>query len=137
MSKAADCQILALDVGSKRIGVARASQQVRLVEELAVLPVDDHELERLEELFERWRPAVLVVGLPLDKTGTEGRQATAVKQWVKIMLKRTAFTGRLVWQDETLSSHAAKERTGGIGPVDDVAAAVILEDYLADRSRGI
>ncbi|MYB40223.1 Holliday junction resolvase RuvX [Candidatus Saccharibacteria bacterium] len=125
----ADCQLLALDVGAKRIGVARASAGARLVEPLQIIAADGSEFDRLVELFAAYEPAALIVGLPFDAAGEEGRQAAAVKQWVKIMVETTGFDGAVIYQDETLSSRAAKDLAVS-GPVDDLAAAVILEDYL-------
>ena len=129
----ADSQLLALDVGAKRIGVARAGVRARLVEPLRIIKADGTEFARLGELFADVGPAVLVVGLPYDAAGEEGQQAAAIKRWVKIMIDETGFAGDVVYQDETLSSHAAAKPAGG-GPADDLAAAVILEDYL-DRSE--
>ena len=84
-------------------------------------------------MFASYEPAALIIGLPFDAEGEEGRQAGTVKQWVKIMIEATGFTGAVIYQDETLSSRAAKDLVVS-GPVDDLAAAVILEDYL-DRQE--
>ena len=124
-------EILALDVGERRIGVARAQSQARLVEPLEVVAAGKGiEFERLSQLFSYWQPALIVVGLPLNKEGSVGQQATIIRNWVKKMQTRIGFEGSIVYQDETLSSHQARQETSVEGPVDDLAAGILLEDYL-------
>ncbi len=126
-----DYEILALDVGERRIGVARAQSRARLVEPLEVMAAGKGvEFERLAQLLSYWQPALIVVGLPLDKDGSVGQQAVIIRNWVKKMLAKTGFKGRIVYQDETLSTHQARQEAVVKGPVDDLAAGILLEDYL-------
>ena len=126
-----DYEILALDVGERRIGVARAQSRARLVEPLEVMAAGKGvEFERLAQLLSYWQPALIVVGLPLDKDGSVGQQAVIIRKWVKKMLAQTGFEGRIVYQDETLSTHQARQEAVVEGPVDDLAAGILLEDYL-------
>lgn len=126
-------QILALDVGQKRIGVARAQSQTRLAEALEVVEAgEEREFADLQRLIDAWQPAVLVVGLPLGNRGQETAQTLWTKAWVELFLSRVDFKGRLVYQDEFLSTRAARERRPlkDRGAVDDLAACIILDDYL-------
>ena len=127
-------QILALDIGEKRIGVARAQSQARLTEALAVIEVDGRsEYEKLTQLLNQYQPAVLVVGLPLNLAGQPTLQTKFVQDWVSAFLEKVAFQGRLVYQDETLSTQVvldAAEKTKAKCQLDSQAARVILEDYL-------
>ena len=126
-----DYEILALDVGERRIGVARAQSRARLVEPLEVMAAGKGvEFQRLAQLLSYWQPALIVVGLPLDKDGSVGQQAVIIRKWVKKMLAQTGFEGRIVYQDETLSTHQARQEAVAEGPVDDLAAGILLEDYL-------
>ena len=124
-------EILALDVGERRIGVARAQSQARLVEPLEIVTAGKSaEFTRLKILLARWRPAIIVIGLPISESGSESRQATAIRAWTKEMTVCTGFAGQIVYQDETLSSREARSRAGRPGAVDDLAAGILLEDYL-------
>ena len=126
-----DYEILALDVGERRIGVARAQSRARLVEPLEVMAAGKGvEFQRLAQLLSYWQPALIVVGLPLDKDGSVGQQAVIIRKWVKKMLAQTGFEGRIVYQDETLSTHQARQEAVVEGSVDDLAAGILLEDYL-------
>ena len=130
-SSAASYEILALDVGERRIGVARAQSRARLVEPLEIIAAGKGvEFARLEALLARWRPAIVVIGLPISEAGSESRQAMAIRAWTKGMAARTSFAGQIVYQDETLSSREARRRSGRPGAVDDLAAGILLEDYL-------
>ena len=130
-SPSGDYEILALDVGERRIGVARAQSRARLVEPLEIITAGKGvEFARLEALLAYWRPPVIVVGLPISEAGSESRQAIAIRVWTKEMVVRIGFAGQIVYQDETLSSREARSRTGRTGAVDDLAAGILLEDYL-------
>ena len=127
-------QILALDIGQKRIGVARAQSVARLVEPLVIINTEDgKEFLSLKELLIEWQPEILVIGLPFNKSGNRGKQAKSIEEWVAIMLKKTGFEGCIIYQDETLSSQAAQISSGKSRFIDDLAACVILEDYLNDN----
>ena len=127
-------QILALDVGQKRIGVARAQSQARLAEALEVIEAgEEREFDDLQRLIDVWQPAVLVVGLPLGHQGQATAQTLWTKAWTELFLSRVDFKGRLVYQDEFLSTRAAREQKPlrkDRKAVDDLAACVILDDYL-------
>ena len=130
---------VALDVGSKTIGVAVASVDARLptpqfiVARQSVARDVAELIERLDDVAE-W-----VVGLPYLPSGDEGRSAKLARQ---IGVALGEATGLPVhYQDETLSSVEAEERLREAGHrsraikglIDSWAAAVILEDWLNER----
>lgn len=124
---------LGLDIGEKRIGVARVNMIARVPEPLATLANDDSFAVRLEQLIGEYDPDVLVVGLPRNLNGQETAQSAYVKAFSQEKLIYCKVP--IVFQDETLSSRAAEERLqeGGSGKkadIDAMAAAIILEDYL-------
>ena len=127
-------QILALDVGQRRIGVARTYADLKLAQPLQIVQAGDgREYRVLQALIDDYQPTLIVIGLPLNLRGQETAQTQFVRTWVQHFKDRVTFQGRLVWQDETLSSQAAAARQprSKVGqPLDDQAACVILEDYL-------
>ncbi len=141
--------ILGLDLGERRIGVAvvdapggRARPLVTLRRGGSV----DADAEALRELLRRFEVSEVVVGLPLEASGTEGPQARLTRDWADALAQRIAVPVRL--RDERLTSHLAEERLGPMprgrsgGPptpaqrrayrarVDREAAAIILQDDL-------
>jgi putative Holliday junction resolvase len=129
--------ILALDVGTVRIGVARASALVRIPEVLTTLPNDQHIWSQLLELCEQHNAETLVVGLPRGLEGQETAQTALVREFVD---KLTDVVGvPIALQDEALTSQKAEaelEERGKPyqkGDIDALAAVFILEDYLTSH----
>jgi putative Holliday junction resolvase len=83
----------------------------------------------------------IVVGLPLEQDGSEGRPVRLARQVAEELHRITGLP--VDWEDERYSTMEAKERLREAGvpealwkqTVDAQAAAVILEDWL-ERVRG-
>lgn len=131
---AAEGDILALDVGAVRIGVARASTLVRLPEPLTTLSNDADVWNALQQLCEQHSAQRLVVGLPRNLDGNETAQTTAVRAFVDTLSRHVAVP--IVLQDEAVTSRKAeaelqqRNKPYEKGDIDALAATYILEDYL-------
>ncbi len=127
--------VIALDVGTKRIGVARANTIARLPEPLSTLIVSPRIHQDIAELVQQLDAAEIVVGLPRDVHGGETAQTAQVRGFVD-ELKQICDVP-IYFQDESLTSVKAEEildqRKKGYNKadVDALAATFILEDYLA------
>ena len=133
--------IMALDVGSKRIGIAVADPTGSFA-----LPVGTVErtnlradLERLAEYFESYLVRELVVGDPVSLSGERGIAAEKMDAFVEKL--RGAFGGAIHRVDERLTTAQATKtliaadvsRKRRKEVVDKMAAALILETFLARR----
>lgn len=118
-------EFLGVDVGSKRVGVARGSSVARIAQPLKTLPAEQaiEELSHLAALADG-----VVVGLPRGLDGQETAQTDQVRQWVG--QAKQAIAKPFYWQDEALTSVAAKNKGDLTGEVDAHAASVILQDFL-------
>jgi putative Holliday junction resolvase len=131
--------ILALDVGSKRIGVAIADRELRFAKPLTTLANDNDFWRQLEDIILAQNVAQLVVGLPRGLEGQETAQTRAVLQFIEQLQQHVQIP--LATQDEALTSVKAEEelvargKPFGKGEVDALAATYILEDYV--QSQGI
>jgi putative Holliday junction resolvase len=145
-------RLLGLDVGERRIGVAVADDDGRAVPLLTLRRSADPstDAEALARLVAEHEVADVVVGLPLDVSGGEGRQARLTRDWVDAVA--SLVPARFVFRDERLSSHLAEQRIGPMkrgrsgGPpsrtqrdqwrarVDREAAAILLQDELDARA---
>lgn len=138
-------RLMALDVGSKTIGVATSDMTRMLATPLMTvkrtkLAVD---LGVLGELAKKHEARALAIGLPLNMDGTEGPRCQSVRQFAaNIALYGPAALGALpiVFQDERLSTAAVTRgmiddydmsRAKRAERVDAAAAAWILESALA------
>ena len=126
--------ILALDVGTIRIGIAIASVVVRLPRPLTTLANDENFSTKLAEIIKKEVVATVVVGLPRGLDGQETGQTGYVRTFVANMPAELGV--RMPFQDEALSSNRAKselEARGSAyqkGDIDALAATFILDDYL-------
>lgn len=126
-------QLLALDIGERRIGVAKGDTGVRLAMPLTTLVVDGTEIERITQLISEERIDTLVLGYPRNQSG----EPTAQTQYVESIAARlNGLASKLIFQDESLTSVIAEQRLKamgkpyGKGDIDAEAAALILQDYL-------
>ena len=132
-------RMAALDVGDSRVGIAICDALGLTVTGLGVVRRVGgvRDLDAIARLLAPYSPEQLVVGLPLNMDGSEGRQAAKTRRFGERVAAHLQLP--LAFQDERLSSFEAEERlrTAGLrgarrrALVDQVAATVILEDYLA------
>jgi putative Holliday junction resolvase len=126
-------QILALDVGSKRIGVAIATTAARIARPLTTLDAEANVDKQLEQLIAAESVEALVVGLPRGLDGQETAQTASVRQFVTMLQH---FGLPIHFQDEALTSRKAKAELEGRGKsyakgdIDALAATYILDDFL-------
>lgn len=124
-------EVLALDMGSKRTGLARGSNVARLAQPLMSFPTTKT-LATLEQYLQDHSVEAIVIGLPRNLKGEDTTQTSWVRQWAKKLNKQ--LNAPLYWQDEALTSEQARSvsREAGSDNVDEhaVAAAIILQDFL-------
>lgn len=124
--------VLALDIGEKRIGVARANSLAKLPEPLAVLDNNPDFKVKLDSIINEYSINEIVVGLPRNLDGQETKQSIFTRQFVSDNFQNIPVK----FQDETLSSVEAEKRMKNYGlenrpdMLDAVAACIILEDYI-------
>ena len=137
-------RVLAIDMGSKRVGLA-VSDELRLtVRTLPALPRTPWKrlLSSIAELCEQFDVRSIVLGLPLRMDGTEGDSAQEVRRVahnLQLSLKLPLF-----FQDERLTSKEAESslRTRGFQGgeiserIDSEAASIILSDFL-EGQKGV
>jgi putative Holliday junction resolvase len=135
--------VLALDVGEKRIGVALSDETELLASPHGVIQRQSTAaaLEAVARAIGETGAGLVVVGLPISFDGQLHAQAHAIQAFAERLRRRIAVP--LVYADETLSSVRAEEqlRAAGVRPerirerLDAAAAAVILQEYLDQRSQ--
>ena len=131
--------VLAFDYGLRRIGVAVGNALTGTATALPVLSARDGvpDWERIRRLIGEWRPALLLVGLPLNMDGTPSAMSERAARFSRRLHGR--FGIRCELMDERLSSFEARERMAGDcgrTALDSVAACVILEGWFAGQQRG-
>lgn len=149
-------RILAIDYGRKRVGLALSDELGLTSRPLTTLARTNRrdDLRRIRLLVREHQVRAIVVGLPLRLDGTTGEMALEVQRFATRLTKELGLPVEMM--DERLTSWEAGEiplagnrgRTAAPAgkanrnaakseekvPRDDVAAALILRDYLALRS---
>ena len=135
-------RLMALDVGSKTIGVATSDVLRSLATPLVTLKRSKLaiDLAALAELAAKHGAKALVVGLPLNMDGSEGASARLARGFALRMEAEVGVPVELF--DERLSTFEAESRLRARGlstremrkVVDAEAAAVILQGWLDRRS---
>lgn len=137
-------RVLALDVGTKTIGLAVTDPSRGHVFPFRTLARRSvaKDAEELARICAVERIAALVVGLPLSLEGEEGRTAKLARQVADALIARTNLP--LAWVDERFSTVEAERRLREAGApaerrrevIDQYAALVILEDWLRAGPTG-
>ena len=135
-------RVLALDVGSVRIGVALSCPMGLIAQPFEVIQrrrIDA--LARISQIVADYEVQTLVVGRPLTLAGHAGLAVEATEAFVNALSQRVALA--VQWWDERLSTAAAQRAMIGGGvrrdkrrqQIDKVAAALILQSYLDSRAH--
>lgn len=122
---------LGLDIGSKRIGVARINSVARIPEPLVTLENNDSFTVELKKIIDKEAVDLIVVGLPRNMSGEETQQSNIVKDFVDKVL-RPSINLPIIYYDETLSSVDAEKYSDDTKKkrgIDAIAAAEILRYF--------
>lgn len=134
---------LGLDVGERRIGVAKSDPFGWIAQPFQVIVRSesvDEDIARIVALAEEEGAKGIVVGLPLRTDGTRGPEAEQVQQFAEALRTQTDLP--IEWVDERFTTVIANRSLQDLGirgsartkRVDQVAAALILQTFL-DRRR--
>jgi len=135
-------RILALDYGRKRIGLA-VSDELRLTAQpLRTLERKNRaeDVRRLREICREQGVARIIVGHPVHMTGEAGPMAEEAARFAARLKKELGVEVELL--DERLTSWEAEQMVAGTrsprrrdrAALDDVAAAILLREYLDRQS---
>jgi putative Holliday junction resolvase len=131
--------IVALDIGSRRIGVAIASKEVGLPSPLKTVINEGDIVGHLSELFTEHNAIAVVAGLPRGLDGQHTAQTASVEAFVDKLRQHVKLP--IYLQDEALTSVQAEEELTSRGKpyskadIDALAATYILGDFLQDHLK--
>lgn len=136
-------KIMALDVGTKRIGVALSDflQVIATGNCVVDRKPEDLAVEKIKKIAIENRVEKIVVGIPLNMDGTQGGQAQDCLNFAKNFQENF----EVVFEDERLTSEQAEENLRNMkipkgqkinfkkdkGLVDIESACIILEQYIS------
>ena len=131
-------RVMALDHGTRRVGVALSDELKMIATPLEFIPAEPFTelVARLQEIIGTKQVELLLVGMPRNMDGSYGPAAEAVKEFVAALQAHVSTPIRF-W-DERLTSVQANRalieanvrRDKRKGLVDKMAAALLLQSYL-------
>jgi putative pre-16S rRNA nuclease len=131
-------RILAIDYGTKRVGVAVSDPTRLIAQGITTLDNDEHLIKRLCALIQEQFAVLVLVGMPYSFDGGKGKKALEVEAFID-KLKEVSASPIDTW-DESYSSVNAHHAFVDIGMkrkkrrekrrVDEMAARLMLQEYL-------
>ena len=135
---------LALDPGTKRIGVAASDPLGISIKPLAFIPAqpEDEALKKIAAVVAEREAETIVVGLPINMDGTEGPAAKSAREFAERL--RAALPSpapEIVLWDESLTTDEAEKKLLERGlshrerkqVIDSLSAAILLKSWLDAR----
>ncbi len=134
--------ILCLDVGTKRIGIAKsdalgiAAHALPMIERKS----DEQAVSEIAALIEREKVEKLVIGLPVRMNDSEGPAVTMVREFAGALKKKIRVP--VDFWDERLSTAEAERflideadmsRKKRKTKIDSLAAQIILQSYMRNK----
>lgn len=135
--------VLAFDFGVKRIGVAVGEHALAQAHPLTTIRSErnDQRFSSIAALIDEWKPACLVVGLPVALDGSPHAMTARCTRFANQL--RGRFGMDVAYAEERLSSAEAEERLRESGynardakeHLDALAAQLILQSYFQRLSE--
>lgn len=131
-------RILALDHGTKRIGVAVSDEMKMIATPLEYIPAEPFApfLDRLKQIIREKEVDLILVGMPRNMDGSYGPAALKVQEFVAVLKETIAIPIKL-WDERLTSAQANRfliqadvKRQNRKEKVDKTAAAILLQSYL-------
>ncbi len=134
-------RILALDAGTKTVGVAISDPTGSFATPIIVIrrTKANDDIQRILDLAKRYEAQRILVGMPISMSGRLGEQARLVEAFVAQLRKATPIA--IETFDERLTTVEAERRMREAGlsaekrraNIDAMAATVLLQGYLDSK----
>lgn len=136
-------RIIALDIGTVRIGVAASDPLGCFAQGVTVLQASSDWMETLAGIIGEYKADVILVGMPRRTDGSDGPEVGRMKKVLEKLQHRFPRMKILSW-DERFTTTIAQQtlleadvsRKGRKQQVDKIAAVILLQSYL-DSFRGL
>jgi putative Holliday junction resolvase len=138
---------LAFDFGLKQIGIACGQTLTSSAQGLCIVKASEGipNWDDLKALIDEWKPALLLVGLPLNMDGSESDLSKLARKFARRLQGR--FNLETLMVDERLTSHdikssireqdlSSKGNRTDLSKIDHLAAALILQNWLDNPQLG-
>jgi putative holliday junction resolvase len=131
-------RILALDHGTKRIGIALSDELKMIAQPLEYVAAEPFTnfITRLKEIIREKEVELILIGMPRNMDGSYGPAALKVQEFIAVLKDKVAIPIQ-TWDERLTSAQAQRFLIqGGVRrqerkeKVDKTAAAILLQSYL-------
>jgi putative Holliday junction resolvase len=135
-------RILAIDHGTRRMGIAVSDELKTIAQPLEYVPAEPFEgfVERLRHIVVEKSVELILVGMPRNMDGTYGPAAEKVREFIDELKERIDVPIR-TWDERLTSAQANRfliaanvRRRDRKEKVDKTAAAILLQSYLDSQA---
>ena len=134
-------RVLAIDYGRKRIGLALSDELGMTAQPLVTLARTNrqNDFRRLRELCRTHEVAQIVVGHPVHMSGEAGTMADEAGRFAARLKKELGIPVELLgerltsWEAQQMFAEVKPSSRRKRGPLDEIAAAILLREYLESR----
>lgn len=133
--------IMSVDYGDVRTGLAICDKTETLATPIGMLKAynDEKLIELIKEKINQYKPELIVIGLPKNMDSTEGERASKCRMFAEKLSDETKIP--FIMRDErltTVSAYTSLNMSNIRGnkrkeAVDQIAATIILQDYLDSK----
>lgn len=129
-------KVLAIDYGSKRIGLALGDTNLKVASPFKVIENRGDVWQKIKGVVEEHQVSVVLVGLPLTPRGNLGQRAKQVEEFVKSLSKNLPEYIEIITWDERYTTREAYWLLENLPASkrkklkDSISAYVILKEYL-------
>ncbi len=139
-----DSTILAIDYGTKRIGLAKSDPMAIIASPLTTLEIKSmaEAVKLVAKAINEYNPSTVVIGYPLLASGDKSRKCEEIDAFVEKLSAQ--YSGPIIRVDEADTSREASSIIRAHGQkvrkdkkrIDRIAAVIILQRYLEEHGEG-
>jgi putative holliday junction resolvase len=131
-------RVLAIDHGTKRMGIAVSDPMGMLAQPLEAIPAEPQAqfLVRLKQILQEKQVELILVGMPRNMDGSYGPAAVKVQEFIALLQAHVVVPIK-TWDERLTSTQANRylieadvSRADRRQKVDKTAAAILLQSYL-------
>lgn len=135
-------RVLAIDHGTKRMGIALSDPSGLIAQPLEFIPAEPFAdfLARVKELIREKEVELILIGMPRNMDGSYGPAAAKVNEFVAVLKENIAIPIK-TWDERLTSAQANRflieadvRRKERKEKVDRAAAAILLQSFLDSRT---
>ncbi|WP_264521902.1 Holliday junction resolvase RuvX [Flavobacterium sp. N1994] len=134
-------RILAIDYGIKRTGIA-VTDELQIIASGLTTVASDTAISFLKDYFSKENVAKVLIGEPKQMNGTASESTPIIEKFVKefvtnfpeipVVRVDERFTSKMAFQT-MIDSGLKKKQRQNKGLVDEIAATILLQDYLTRK----